>query len=123
MNIHAYRDVVTGEYPLFEGDVRLRCPDIGAVFVCPEGYEPVYATPLPELPSEVWLRRELPPERVNGVLTQRFELYMRAGLISPLKVSRFPVSSGPPPRPTAATGLMQVVYLGFSNAKDKYDIS
>lgn len=37
----AYLNTITGEYPLYEGDIRLSFPNIGEEFVCPEGVVPV----------------------------------------------------------------------------------
>jgi hypothetical protein len=118
MNIHAYKNTVTDEYPLFEGDIRLRCPNIGIVFECPEGYEPVYNTELPDSPSKDWYRRELPPERINGIFYRRFELCelceapKRIASIGPTKI---PLQSGKGIfGSTPATGHIEVNTFGFS---------
>jgi len=70
MNTYAYRKKSTGEYPRFQGDVRLEHPEIGDVFICPDTYEPVYEGIIPELPQDTVLV-ELPPTKVGGVWVQQ----------------------------------------------------
>jgi hypothetical protein len=43
----AYINTITGQYPLFEGDIRLGDFNIGEVFVLPEGYALVTITDPP----------------------------------------------------------------------------
>lgn len=112
MNVYAYRETATGDYPLFEGDVRLRCPDIGDLFVCPEGYEPVYEAPFPEISSNAWDFRQGAPERVDGVLYQRFELYLKPAKLLPLPPIKS-VMANLPIFPTPATGRIEVSTFGF----------
>lgn len=36
------------QFPLFQGDIRLEFPDMGDVFVCPDGFVEVKKSPFPE---------------------------------------------------------------------------
>lgn len=44
----AYINLTTQKYPCYEGDIRLLYPDMGDVFICPEEFELVTPSPLPE---------------------------------------------------------------------------
>jgi len=118
MNTYAYRKKSTGEYPRFQGDVRLDHPEIGDVFACPDTYEPVYEGVLPELSSET-VAVELPPAEVGGVWVQQFTVAPAPILKPVLPVTVFPKR----PRlrrpagasaifPTEATGRIEVTRLG-----------
>ena len=44
----AYIKLATREFPLYQGDIRLEHPEIGADFICPDTYAPVEYTEPPE---------------------------------------------------------------------------
>lgn len=48
-SIVAYVEILTGDFPLYEGDVRLKHRDIGDVFTLPDAYAPVYLTDKPSV--------------------------------------------------------------------------
>jgi hypothetical protein len=118
MSIYAYRKKATGEYPRFEGDVRLEHPEIGGVFVCPDTYEPVYAGVFPELFADI-VAVELPPAEVGGVWVQQFAVTPAPALRPAFSPGGFP--QRPKLRrptgasaifPTEATGRIEVTRLG-----------
>jgi hypothetical protein len=39
----------TGDFPLYEGDIRLENPEMGEQFICPADYAPVEELPQPEI--------------------------------------------------------------------------
>jgi hypothetical protein len=72
MNIYAYMKTDTGEYPVFEGDLRLLFPDMGDVFVCPSGYVAVHDVGPPEPPEADHMLIELQPEDAGGHFARSF---------------------------------------------------
>jgi hypothetical protein len=70
--IYAYIQLSDSEYPVFEGILRLRFPNItenqtGETLPCPEGYAPVYETELPALDEALFALVEKPPKQINSV--------------------------------------------------------
>jgi len=68
------------EYPRFEGDIRLEYPNItecqtGDSFPCPDTYVKVQSVEMPEFDvKQNQYIKELPPQQINGVWTQVFEI-------------------------------------------------
>ena len=66
-----YIKISTMQYPLYEGDIRLECPEIREDqthpnFPCPEDYAPLEYDPVPEFNSSTHTATRLPPEIVEG---------------------------------------------------------
>lgn len=57
-----YINTITGEYPVHQGDIRLVHPEIGAEFVCPDGYALVEET-LPPVFDETTQRLSVTAQR------------------------------------------------------------
>jgi hypothetical protein len=120
MKIYAYRKKSTGEYPRFEGDIRLEHKEIGDVFVCPETYEVVYESQLPEISNKEMVV-ELPPVKIDGVWVQQLStapLPERPFIPPP---ASFPLNQKPsrpnnatPIFPTEAKGRIEITRLGPS---------
>ena len=47
-----YINLLTLEFPRYEGDIRLDHPEIGEEFVCPSTYAPVTVSPEPVIDSQ-----------------------------------------------------------------------
>jgi hypothetical protein len=47
-----YINLLTLEFPRYEGDIRLDHPEIGEEFVCPNTYAPVTVSPEPEFDNQ-----------------------------------------------------------------------
>ena len=47
-----YINILTLEFPRYEGDIRLDHPEIGEEFVCPSTYAPVTVSPEPVIDSQ-----------------------------------------------------------------------
>ena len=47
-----YINLLTLEFPRYEGDIRLDHPEIGEDFVCPSTYAPVTVSPEPSIDSQ-----------------------------------------------------------------------
>jgi len=63
------------QYPLYEGDIKLKFPNVSWVvgeFFPPEGYEAVQRTPMPSYDKITQNIREDAPEFVEGVWRQRW---------------------------------------------------
>jgi hypothetical protein len=76
--IYAYIQLSDSEYPVFEGILRLRFPNIkedqtGETLPCPEGYAPVYETEPPALDEALFALVEKPPKQINGVWKRQWE--------------------------------------------------
>lgn len=54
------------QYPVYEGDIRLAHPDIGATFVCPPGYAEVQWTPEPACDNKTQRAYQKQPRLENG---------------------------------------------------------
>lgn len=72
----AYINTETNEYPIFEGDLRLRFPltSFPSPFSPPEGYVEVQETPQPEINWEEHFLQEGVPENIEGVWKQKWEI-------------------------------------------------
>jgi hypothetical protein len=66
---HTYLKLDSMEYPLFQGDVRLRCPEMGETFFVPDGFVEVQSAVVPDIPADHYLV-ESPPVLIDGVWTQ-----------------------------------------------------
>jgi hypothetical protein len=73
LRTYAYIKLSTGEYPFFQGDVRLEHPEIGDVFVCPETYAEVCDTEIIPVRGENENLVEDPPIKINGIWTRQFK--------------------------------------------------
>lgn len=73
MKTYAYIKLSTGEYPLFQGDVRLEHPEIGDAFVCPETYAEVYDTEIIPVRGENETLIEDAPIKIDGIWTRQFK--------------------------------------------------
>lgn len=118
MTIYAYRKRDTGQYPVFQGDIRLEYPDMGETFVCPDTYEPVYASTPPLLTASERLS-EAQPVMLSGRWVQQFEVVaIPTPEPEPSKVEfpKRPKPTRPTGRPaifpTEATGRIEVTRLG-----------
>lgn len=109
----------TGEYPVFEGDLRLLYPDMGEVFVCPPGYVVVYDVDTPKPPETAHMLFELPPvfDGENFVRSFTFKEPVRKPVQVP-QITPFTFSARPKALedkkqifPTEATGRIQVAVL------------
>lgn len=71
-----YINLETLEYPIYEGDIKLRHPNISFPqnFVPPDGYAKVNPTSRPTC-AQLQKIVELPPELVDGVWRQRWAVY------------------------------------------------
>ena len=47
-----YINLLTLEFPRYEGDIRLDHPEIGEEFVCPSTYAPVTVSPIPAIDGQ-----------------------------------------------------------------------
>jgi hypothetical protein len=119
MKIYAYIKTGTGEYPVFEGDLRFLCPDMEDVFVCPSGYAAVYEAALPEPPTTPHMLFELPPADLGGYFERRFtfkEIAQQPAQPPPTIFPLRPKSVRPKGAsnifPTEATGRIEVTRLG-----------
>lgn len=73
MTPYAYIKVSTGEYPRFQGDIRLEHPEIGEEFFCPNTYIEVYASEMPaQIPGKII--SETHPVQVDGRWVQNFSI-------------------------------------------------
>jgi hypothetical protein len=73
----SYFKISTLSYPLYEGDIRLEYPEIlesqtGDSFPCPEDYQKVEDTPLPNFDFEKQTFYELFPQNINGIWCKNF---------------------------------------------------
>ena len=71
--MNVYIKLSTGEYPRFEGDIRLEYPEIEADFICPDTYAEVVATEAPES-TELNVVTEVAPELQGGVWETRWSI-------------------------------------------------
>lgn len=119
MNIYAYMKTDTGEYPVFEGDLRLRFPDMGDIFVCPSGYVAVYDVGAAEPPDADHMLIELQPDCADGHFARNFALKKierqpaRSSQTIPFTFSARPKALEDKKQifPTEATGRIQVTVL------------
>ena len=75
MIYNAYIKISNLHYPLYEGDIRIEHPEIGADFVCPSDYAPVYQPDIPEFDPAKQIMIEGPPIQVGDVWMMN--LYVR----------------------------------------------
>lgn len=73
MELAGYIDNITLEYPLYEGDIRLRHPEIGEEFILPEKYSPVYFSEFPQV-SEKYTYKQSHPQSIDGVWYTTWEI-------------------------------------------------
>lgn len=70
MSSYTYLKIDTLEYPLYQGDIRLKHPEIGNEFILPEGYVEVEPVDLPiKNENQDYIR--LAPEKIDGKYFQR----------------------------------------------------
>lgn len=73
----SYIKLSTGEYPRYEGDIRLEHPEITEDqtypnFPCPSTYAPVVMDEMPQFNNETHSSELLYPENINGVWRARW---------------------------------------------------
>jgi hypothetical protein len=66
MSSNIYINVSTLEFPLYQGDIRASHPNIGEVFVLPEGYAELEETTVPNIPRTFVLEENTPYQQ-NGL--------------------------------------------------------
>lgn len=69
-----YINELTGDFPLYEGDIRLQYPNIGEIFELPEGFKEVLASLLPELLEDEKAVPLAPIVDINGQYRQEFSI-------------------------------------------------
>jgi len=67
-----YIKLTTGEFPRYEGDIRLEHPEIredqtGETFPCPSDYAPVEIMTAPKIDLKTQTTELLPPQKIHGV--------------------------------------------------------
>lgn len=73
----SYIKISTGEFPVYEGDLRLAFPEIqenqtGKTFPCPSDYAPVEILPPPNFNIATHTVDMLPPAFINGAWKVRW---------------------------------------------------
>ena len=61
-----YINLLTLEFPWYEGDIRLNHPEIGEEFVCPNTYAPVTVSPEPVIDNQHQRTKFGTPYESNG---------------------------------------------------------
>jgi hypothetical protein len=61
-----YINLLTLEFPRYQGDIRLNHPEIGEEFVCPNTYAPVTVLPAPVIDSQNQKTQFGTPYESNG---------------------------------------------------------
>lgn len=70
----AYLKISTLEYPLHEGDIRLKHPEIGEEFVLPDDYVDIEYVPHPDFDHELQSITEIAPILIDGKWTMRWQV-------------------------------------------------
>ena len=118
MNIYAYIKISTGEYPLFEGDLRALFKNFTGALEVPPEYVGVYDVDPPEHPEPNLRLVELPPINVNGKFTRNYAFEKRPDIIIPENkksfVHQYKPTADNPVFPTEATGRIAMSTIGSS---------
>ena len=77
MSSNIYIEINTLIFPLYQGDIRFKHPEMGDVFVLPEGYAELEETPVPEI-TQGFVLEENTPYKENG-------LWHRAYFLRPME--------------------------------------